>query len=283
MSAWRTARRAAAGLGVLTLLAAAAACSEGSTFLGRDQVVVAHKGDQPGTSFWDGSKYSGFDAYVGAHVAKGLGVKYIPKLITSDVRENEITDGVAGMVIATYSITEDREDKVDFVGPYAVTNQGYMVLAGPGHPIRSEKALVGKNICTMTSTTAVENLEGRGLNKPVQVANASMCMKKLLDEEVDAFFMDEMILHGFKAANPGVDLRIFPGQAGEPQFYGIGMPKGHQKDCEDLKEIVKDYVRGGQWTTDFGASLPAFAKEHPDKVDEHRPSTGLIDKLSCKG
>jgi glutamate transport system substrate-binding protein len=273
----------AAGLGALAFLATATACGEEPPkFLGLTRVNVAYKEDQPGTSYWDGQKYSGFDSYVGAHITEALGVAHAPKLVTSAVRETEITEKLADMVIATYSITKLREEKVAFVGPYAVTDQGYMV--GPGNPgIRSESQLKGKRICTMKDTTAAENLRDRGLNAPKQVATASMCMDLLLKGETDAFFMDELILYGFQAHYPKAQLRVFTGEAGVPQFYGIGMPKGHLADCEKLKGILKSYVKTGQWTTDFTAALREYVNEHPTEVDKHRPSADLIENQSCKG
>ncbi|MFJ6618939.1 transporter substrate-binding domain-containing protein [Kitasatospora sp. NPDC091335] len=284
MNAWRTARRVVAGLGALAFLATATACGEEPKFLGRTRVNVAYKNDQPGTSYWDKGKYSGFDSYVGAHVTQQLKVTHSPKLVTSDLRETEITGGLADLVIATYSITPQRAEEVAFVGPYAVTDQGYMVMAGSGRPvIESESDLKDKNICTMTSTTAVENLRRQGLNNVKEVSSASTCVDLLLGGKTDAFFMDEMILYGFQAAKPEKGLRIFKGKAGEPQFYGIGMPKRHLSDCENLKKIVKAYVQSGQWTTDFTAALPEFTKGHPTEVEEHRPSPGLLDKLSCRG
>ncbi|WP_416874172.1 transporter substrate-binding domain-containing protein [Kitasatospora sp. SC0581] len=281
MSAWRTARRVVAGLGALAFLATATACGEEpKKFLGLTRVNVAYKHDQPGTSYWDKGKHSGFDWYVGAYVTQQLKVAHSPKLVTSDVRETDITERLADLVIATYSITPEREEKVAFVGPYAVTEQGYMVMPGA---IKSESDLKDKNICTMTSTTAAENLERQGLKKIKQVPNASTCVDLLLHGETDAFFMDEMILYGFQAANPDKGLHIFKGKAGQPQFYGIGMPKGHLRDCEDLKKIVKAYVQSSQWTMDFAAALREFANGHSAEVDAYRPNAELLDKLSCKG
>lgn len=283
MSAWRTVRRMAAALGALTFLATATACNEAPPeFLGKTRVSVAYKSDQPGTSYWDGEKFSGFDSYVGAHVVDKLGVIYAPKPITSNLRETEITEGKADLVIATYSITGPRAEKVAFVGPYAKTPQGYMV--GPDNPdVHTEDDLKGKNICTMTSTTAAETLAERGLEKPNEVTTAAQCMELLLNGEADAFFLDKMILYGFQQENPAERLRVLSDTVGQPQFYGIGMPKGHPDDCERLKEIVKSYVQSSEWTADFKASLSDFAEKHPTEVDEYRPTPGLLDKYSCQG
>lgn len=281
MSACRTARRMAAVLGALGFLATATACTEApAEFLGLTRVNVAYKGDQPGTSYWDGEKYSGFDSYVGEHIVDELGVRYSPKLVTSNVRETEITSGETDLVIATYSITEPREEKVAFAGPYAVSTQGYMV--GPDDPdIQTTDDLKGKNICTMTDTTAAAALTGNGMKKPDEVATASMCVELLLNGGTDAFFMDKMILYGFKQKYPG--MRILAEDVGLPQFYGVGMPKGHLDDCERMQKILESYVRSGKWTRDFEASLSQFAREHPAEVDKFRPNPDLLEKYSCQG
>jgi glutamate transport system substrate-binding protein len=75
-------------------------------------------------------KPAGFDVDVATYIAKYLG--YPADDITwvdapSSDREKLIEDGKAELVVASYSMTPQREKVVTFAGPYLVAGQSLMV------------------------------------------------------------------------------------------------------------------------------------------------------------
>ncbi|WP_262367329.1 transporter substrate-binding domain-containing protein, partial [Microbispora tritici] len=89
------------------------------------KLVIGVKIDQPGWGLKkpDGG-YAGFDVDVAKYVAKELGVPESGitfKEAQSANREPFIQQGQVDMVIATYSITDERKKKISFAGPYLVT------------------------------------------------------------------------------------------------------------------------------------------------------------------
>ncbi len=81
---------------------------------------IGIKFDQPGLGLKEGDKYSGFDVDVATYIAGKLGTT--PDKITwvqapSAQRETLIQSGQVDLVVATYSITDARKEKVSFAGP----------------------------------------------------------------------------------------------------------------------------------------------------------------------
>ncbi|NEE20535.1 transporter substrate-binding domain-containing protein, partial [Streptomyces sp. SID7499] len=56
-------------------------------------------------------------------------------------REQRLQSGDVDIVVGSYSITTEREEKVDFSAPYLITDQGMMVYTGDDE----ERALVEEN------------------------------------------------------------------------------------------------------------------------------------------
>ena len=126
----RTAGAAALAVVALTLTACGSdAGDSGSDSTGSGSAAaggglkIGIKFDQPGLGLKKGSEYSGFDVDVAKYVAKELGTDAAD--ITwvqapSAQRENLIVNGQVDMVVATYSITDARKEKVSFGGPYFI-------------------------------------------------------------------------------------------------------------------------------------------------------------------
>src|SRR5690606_9942867 len=97
------------------------------------KLTIGIKIDQPGLGLRkpDGT-YAGFDVDVARYIAKELGVPESGitfKEAQSANREPFIQQGQVDMVIATYSITDERKEKVSFAGPYLVTGQDILIRA----------------------------------------------------------------------------------------------------------------------------------------------------------
>ena len=100
---------------------------------GGETIVIGTKFDQPGLGLKnpDGTM-SGFDVDVAKYVAKQLGFnedKIEWKESPSGQRETLIQNDQVKYIVATYSITDARKEKVDFAGPYLITGQSLLVKA----------------------------------------------------------------------------------------------------------------------------------------------------------
>ena len=68
-------------------------------------------------------------------------------------RENLLTDGEVDLVFSTYSITDERKQKVDFAGPYFVAHQDLLVRRNE-EEITGPETLDGRILCSVAGTTS---------------------------------------------------------------------------------------------------------------------------------
>lgn len=133
-------KASAAAAAVLVLSLTATACGSGDSDSageegdsGAKKITVGIKFDQPGIGLKtpDGS-FAGFDVDIATYVAKELG--YADKDITfketpSADRETALERGDVDFIAASYSITDERKEKVDFAGPYLLAHQDLLIRA----------------------------------------------------------------------------------------------------------------------------------------------------------
>lgn len=129
----------AASAAVLALALTATACGSDNKDGGSDssgggkKINIGIKIDQPGIGLKtpDG-KYTGFDVDVATYVAKELGYDakdIVFKETKSADRETAIERGDVKFIAASYSINDERLQKVDFAGPYLLAHQDILVRA----------------------------------------------------------------------------------------------------------------------------------------------------------
>ncbi|KAB2590205.1 transporter substrate-binding domain-containing protein [Streptomyces arboris] len=273
----------------LVLLAGLAACSSEEPereFLGVQRITVAMHNDLPGLSYSSNYDRSGLDFLMFQHIEEEIDVDFSePVDVSSGDRVTQLIQRKADMTIASFSITADRMDEIDFVGPYLKTRQGFLV--GPdGAGVERLADLRGSQICTWQGTTSVEALEGiretAGAD-PVTLTDASDCIEQLIDGQVKAVSTDQAILYGFARQYEKEGLRVVPDVTiGAPQHYGIGLPKGHTADCRRLASWLKKHVGTSSWIRDVETSLPTLIEEDPGWISSHKPSAAEIEARSCR-
>jgi glutamate transport system substrate-binding protein len=173
---------------------------------------IGVKDDQPGTaSRNENGVWSGFDIDIAYMIAEDLGfrrdeVKFYAiqsedrvRMQATDAKGNRVP---VKMVIASYSITPDREAKpgVTFSAPYLFTEQS--VLTRHGHtPVSTLNDLAGKQGCSLSASTSITAPQKAGVimrNKN----QISECIKDLREGKVDAVTTDAAILAGYKFEFP---------------------------------------------------------------------------------
>ena len=106
--------------------------------------------DEPGIGVKDGDTYAGFDVETATYVAKALGVppeNITWKEATGADREQLLESGEVDLIVSTFTITDERKQKVDFAGPYFLAHQDLLVRRNEDE-ITGTETLNGKNLCT---------------------------------------------------------------------------------------------------------------------------------------
>jgi glutamate transport system substrate-binding protein len=214
------------------------------------KLVVGIKFDQPGLGLKnsDGS-FSGFDVEVAKYVAKQLGVEESGiefKESKSAEREGLIERGEVDYIVATYSITDARKEKVNFAGPYFVAAQDLLVKSD-NTDITGPAAMAGKILCSVTGSTSAQKVKD---NYAADVAlqeygTYTECVEALRSGAVDAVTTDNVILAGYAAQYPG-ELKVV-GEGFSTENYGIGLKKGDTAGTAKINAAIAAMIADGSW------------------------------------
>ena len=267
------ARRLGAAAGAALLALGLAACGSndggggGATGGGGSKLKIGIKFDQPGLGLKKGSEYSGFDVDVAKYVAKQLGTS--ENDITwvqapSAQRETLISTGQVDMVVATYSITDKRKEKVSFAGPYFVAGQDLLVRSDDTS-ITGPEALTGKKLCSVKGSTSAQKVKDKYPGVQLQeFATYSECLPALSTGGIDALTTDDTILAGY-AAQPEYKGKFkLVGKPFSTENYGIGLKKGDTAKCQQITDAIKKMISDGSWQKFLDANLgPAGYKPGP--------------------
>jgi glutamate transport system substrate-binding protein len=153
------------------------------------------------------------------------------------------------MIVATYSITDSRKEKVDFAGPYFIAGQDLLVRQDDDS-ITGPESLDGKRLCSVTGSTSAQNVkeEVPGVNLQ-EFGTYSECVSALVSNAVDALTTDDTILAGYAAQDQYQGQLKVVGAPFSEELYGIGIQKGDTEKCEQINEAIREMISDGSWET----------------------------------
>lgn len=245
---------------------------------------IAVKKGQPGLNIRSGEEYeyAGFETDLLKSLSRELKFRPFVHDIPSRDREDILHYQGVDLVIASYTITRERDKKIDFTAPYLKTYQSVLVRKDDGS-IKERGDLKNKLACTASGSTtkSIGNAPG---SKVEFRKDYKTCVKELISGNFDAVLTDEIILQGFANQEPYMDdveivedIRI-----DERQFYGIGLPEGHAADCRKLNDALKKFLDSG-WRKSFEQHFSTIAKG--DFEQEYKPSDSefqeYAEEMSC--
>ncbi len=207
---------------------------------------VGTKFDQPGFGLENlEGDVEGFDVEVAKIIAGALGIAEEDiefSEATSAVREEVIEDDEVDMVVATYTINDERKERITFAGPYYVAGQQIMVAADDD-TITGPESLADNpdsKVCSVTGSTPSENIREylAGDDQLVLFEEYSQCADALENGQVAAVTTDNVILLGFVAESDGAFKLVGDQFTEEP--YGIGIAKGDVEFCEFINQTLQD-------------------------------------------
>lgn len=219
---------------------------------------IGIKFDQPGLGLKKGNEYSGFDVDVAKYVAKELGtdegdITWVQA--PSAQREQLISTGQVDLIFATYSITDERKEKVSFAGPYFVAGQDLLVRADDTS-ITGPDALDGKKLCSVTGSTSAQKVKDQYPGVQLQeLSGYSECLPALANGALDALTTDDTILAGLAAQPEYAGKFKVVGSTFSEERYGVGLKKGDTALCEKVNAAITKMVEDGSWQKALDANL----------------------------
>lgn len=180
-------------------------------------------------------KYQGYDVYFAERLAKDLGVKPEYTSVDPAARVDVLTSNKVDLVLANFTVTDERKEKVDFAKPYMKVALG--VVSPQNAPITDVGQLDGKTLIIAKGTTAEtwfeKNAPNVKLQKYDQYADA---YNALLDGRGDAFSTDNTEVLAWAKANKGFKVGIT--RLGDDDTIAPAVQKGNQ----ELLDFVNDEI-----------------------------------------
>jgi glutamate transport system substrate-binding protein len=218
---------------------------------GTGRMTIGIAIDEPGLGFKNGSTYSGFDVDTATYIAAKLGVpagNITWKEAKPAQRETFLEDGSVDLVVSTYSITDERKQKVDFAGPYFVAHQDLLVRRND-QTITGPQTLDRKILCSVTGTTSAAYVkkEYAGRITLREEPRYSDCVNALVAGDVDAVTTDDLILAGYASQEQYKGILRLVGKGFTDETYGVGVKKGDSELVSKVNAALKEYVSDGSW------------------------------------
>jgi glutamate transport system substrate-binding protein len=240
------------------------------------KIKIGTKFDQPGFGLkgLDG-KPAGFDVEIGKIIAKELGIsadkiEWVES--PSKVREEVIEQGKVDIVVATYTINDERKKRVDFAGPYYVAGQQIMTRKDDESITGPDSFKEGtKKVCSVTGSTPAKNILTYLKDQATQLVLFdvySKCADALKNKQVDAVTTDNVILTGFVAKEPDAFKLVGTKFTQEP--YGIGVKKGDDKFRTFINDILEKIAGDGRYAQAW--------KDTAGKFDPNVPTAPAVNR-----
>jgi glutamate transport system substrate-binding protein len=231
------------------------------------EITIGVKYDQPGIGFKGATDDMpvGFDPEMGKILAASLGIAAEDitwKETISDNREPFLEAGEVDLVLASYSITDERRQVVGQAGPYYVTGQQLLVRSDSD--IDSLDDVKGTEVCSVTGSTSLENIEAEGAT-PRGFDTYSECVDQVVSGTVDAMTTDGAILLGYAAEQPE-QLKVVVEPFSEER-YGVGYSKDSPEMCQWINDTIEDAFEDGSWEDAFQSTLGEAGVETPEQPE----------------
>ncbi|MBS4037640.1 MAG: glutamate ABC transporter substrate-binding protein [Hydrogenophaga sp.] len=213
----------------------------------------------------------GFDAGVAQLLARyilGPGAQVQFTQVTSSTREQVLINNQVDLVLATYSITPARAEKVAFAGPYFTSQAGVLVKTN-NNAIRSHNDLAGKKVATQAGSTGPAILAQHAPKAVVQEFQTHQeALDALRQRRVDAYVTDHTLLLNALSLGTG-DAKLAGAPFGAQDLYGIGLAKGSDGVAfvnAFLKKIQADGTWARLWTIAIGQRTGSTAVPTPPAI-----------------
>ncbi|MFF8961625.1 serine/threonine-protein kinase [Streptomyces globisporus] len=251
---------------------------------------IGVKDDQPGLSKFDRKTrtYRGYDIDLAYAIAESMGYgkgEVAFTTVATDYRSTALKTKQVDLVIASYSITDDRKTaapdgySVDFAGPYYEASRGFLVREKSAkYTINDSSDLrdLGVEVCTARESTYEKALPKQGFTMAKSQPNTYQdCLDKLLDPESEVYAVasDDIILAGYVEANPGKVRRLENIQGAEG--YGVAMRPGTPTLKREVCSALRTILAGRVWEDMYKENLSGLVG---DKNPPGRP-----ELTECEG
>lgn len=153
-------------------------------------------------------EFQGYDVYFAKRLAEDLGTELELVSVEAANRAEYLITGKVDIILANFTVTEERAEKVDFALPYMKVALG--VVSPESAPINSEADLENKKLIVVKGTTAEQYFTENPYNglELVKFDEYNEAYSALQDGRGDAFSTDNTEVLAWAMQNPGFTVGI---------------------------------------------------------------------------
>lgn len=189
----------------------------------------------------DSGEFEGIDIETAQAIADKLGLELQIDDMDFDAALLAVQQGKADMVMAGVTVTDERQNVMDFTDSYATGIQS--IIVKEDSDIASVDDLAGKKIGTQRGTTGyLYCSDDFGDENVVAYDNGLTAVQMLNNGQVDCVVIDNAPAKEFVAANPGLKLLD---TAYVEEDYAIGVGKGNTELKDAINTALEELKADG--------------------------------------
>lgn len=234
------------------------------------KIRIAVFGDLPPYGYVknDGTR-AGLDVRLGEQLASDLGVKPEWIQVNADSRVDALKSDKVDLVLANFTVTEDRKKVVDFADPYMKVSIG--VASPTDAPITDPAQLKGKELAVTKGTTAEAYFTKNFPEvKLIKFDSKTQQFQAFKDRRVAALADDNSYLFAWTKSNPGFSVGIK--ELGDASFIAPAVKKGDGNLLDWVNTDIATLLSDGFFDRAYNEELKPFFSA------DVKPSDILIDK-----
>ena len=208
-------------------------------------------------------EYQGYDVYFAKRLAQDLGTELELVSVEAANRAEYLITGKVDIILANFTVTEERAEKVDFALPYMKVALG--VVSPESAPINSEADLENKKLIVVKGTTAEQFFTENQYNglELVKFDEYNEAYSALQDGRGDAFSTDNTEVLAWAMQNPGFAVGIE--SLGSVDTIAPAVTKGNETLLSWLNDEIKSLADESFFHNDYDATLAAVYGDAVDK------------------
>ncbi|MCI1665486.1 MAG: cysteine ABC transporter substrate-binding protein [Atopobiaceae bacterium] len=213
----------------------------------------------------DSGTYQGYDVEFANRLASDLGVSV--NFVATDAanRVPYLESNKVDIILANFTVTDERAEKVDFAKPYMKVSLG--IVSPDSSPITDVSQLSGKTLIVTKGTTAETYFEANypdiNLQKYDQYADS---YNALMDGRGDAFSTDNTEVLAWAKSNPGYTVGV--DSLGDTDTIAPAVHKGNTTVLDYVNDEIVKLGDEDFFHQDYAKTLePVYGDEvDPDQI-----------------
>ena len=207
-------------------------------------------------------KFQGYDVYFADRIAKDLGVELKLVPVEAASRVEFLETAKVDIILANFTVTDERKEKVDFALPYMKVALG--VVSPDSAIITDAEQLNGNTLIVVKGTTAesyfTENYPDVKLQKYDEYNEAYSALQ---DGRGDAFSTDNTEVLAWSMNNPGFTVGVE--SLGSTDAIAPAVTKGNETLLNWINDEITALADEQFFHADYDATLASVYGDNVDK------------------